>query len=173
MTAGRHQRAAHLSAVRAAGEDARPALPVDGHPVAMVRWRQGAGRVPRVDARGQTHASIDDYPSATEVFPGVEAQGGVCYFLWDRDNDGDCAVSQRIQGRADSTSRRPLLEDGRTTFSFAFNEGLSILKKVVASKRRATLSSRCSQPRVRSTGQFGRPFGLRRISEARSVEGAT
>jgi site-specific DNA-methyltransferase (adenine-specific) len=37
--------------------------------------------------------SIFDYPVASEVFPGVEVKGGVCYFLWDRDKAGDCEVT--------------------------------------------------------------------------------
>ena len=34
-----------------------------------------------------------DFPNANEVFPGVEIKGGVCYFLWDRDNTGTCDMT--------------------------------------------------------------------------------
>ena len=74
--------------------------------------------------------SIDDYLTASEVFPGVGLKGGVCYFLWDRDNPGGCEVTTHFKNWADSTATRPLLEKGADVF-IRFNEGLSILKKVV------------------------------------------
>lgn len=34
-----------------------------------------------------------DYERMDTVFPGVDFEGGICFFLWDRDNEGDCAVT--------------------------------------------------------------------------------
>lgn len=75
--------------------------------------------------------SIDDYLSASDVFPGVGLKGGVCYFLWERDNPGQCRVTTRFKDWPVSTTTRPLLEQGADIF-IRFNEGLSILKKVIA-----------------------------------------
>lgn len=75
--------------------------------------------------------SIDDFLSAAEVFPGVGLKGGVCYFLWDRNNTGPCRVSTHFKDWPDSTATRRLLEPGADVF-IRFNEGLSILEKVVA-----------------------------------------
>jgi site-specific DNA-methyltransferase (adenine-specific) len=75
--------------------------------------------------------SIDDYLSASDVFPGVGLKGGVCYFLWDRENRGPCRVTTHHKDDPPSTATRPLREEGADIF-IRFNEGLSILKKVVA-----------------------------------------
>lgn len=75
--------------------------------------------------------SIDDHLTASDVFPGVGLKGGVCYFLWDRDNRGTCRVTTYHKNDPPSTAARPLLEAGTDVF-IRFNEGLSILKKVVA-----------------------------------------
>lgn len=42
--------------------------------------------------------------------PGVEIKGGVNYFLWDREWDGDCQFSTRIDGQIVSTATRDLRE---------------------------------------------------------------
>jgi site-specific DNA-methyltransferase (adenine-specific) len=74
--------------------------------------------------------SIDDYLSASDVFPGVGLKGGVCYFLWDRDNRGTCRVTTHYKDEPLETKSRQLLEEGVDVF-IRFNEGLAILKKVV------------------------------------------
>lgn len=79
--------------------------------------------------------SIDDYLSASDVFPGVGLKGGVCYFLWNRDHRGECQVSTHFKDWPVSTAIRPLLEDGAAVF-IRFNEGLSILKKVIAQENK-------------------------------------
>lgn len=74
--------------------------------------------------------SINDFLSAADVFPGVGLKGGICYFLWDRDHPGTCEVSTSFKDWPVSVSNRSLLEEGSEVF-IRFNEGLSILKKMV------------------------------------------
>jgi site-specific DNA-methyltransferase (adenine-specific) len=92
---------------------------------------------------------IVDYPEAIDCFPGVQIKGGVCYFLWDRDNSGDCCVSTSRKGEIVSTMTRPLLEKGCETF-IRYNEAISILKKVQALK----------QPSLKKRISARKPFGL-------------
>jgi len=74
--------------------------------------------------------SINDYLSAADVFPGVGLKGGVCYFLWDKENRGPCQVATHFKDWAVSEGTRPLLENGADIF-IRFNEGVSILRKVI------------------------------------------
>ncbi len=74
--------------------------------------------------------NLVDYPVASECFPGVEIKGGVCYFLWDRDNKGECKVNT-IQGNKQSSLSRPLLENNCEIF-IRYNEAITILRKVQA-----------------------------------------
>jgi site-specific DNA-methyltransferase (adenine-specific) len=55
-------------------------------------------------------AKIVDNPKLFDCFPGVEIKGGVNYFLWDRDHNGDCEFSTRIDGAITSTATRDIRE---------------------------------------------------------------
>ena len=72
---------------------------------------------------------IHDFPDAGDVFPGVQIKAGVCYFLWDRDNHGDCSVTTHLNGDEIGPVERPLLEKGNDTF-IRYNQAISIIKKV-------------------------------------------
>lgn len=75
-----------------------------------------------------------DYPVASEIFPGVEVKAGVCYFLWDRDNAGDCAVTtvrgDDVIGPVDRNLAEydVLVRDSRA---------LGILRKVLSKKEKS------------------------------------
>ncbi len=77
---------------------------------------------------------IHNYINASDCFPGVEIKGGVGYFLWDRDNRGDCKVVTQ-KGQIESESTRPLLEKGLEIF-IRNSELISILKKVQKQEER-------------------------------------
>jgi site-specific DNA-methyltransferase (adenine-specific) len=115
--------------------------------------------------------SIDDYLCASDVFPGVGLKGGVCYFLWDRDNPGQCRVTTHHKDWPDSTATRQLLEEGVDVF-IRFNEGLSILKKVAAVESGETAS--LSLPEGKRFDQLvssRKPFALETTFKGKAAKG--
>ncbi len=76
---------------------------------------------------------IHDFPDASECFPGVQIKAGVCIFLWDRDNRGDCSVTTHLNNNLDGPLIRPLLEKDTKTF-IRYNKSISILHKVYKPK---------------------------------------
>jgi len=48
---------------------------------------------------------IIDFENSNQVFPGVDIAGGICYFLWDRDNEGSCKITNQYDGERISTER--------------------------------------------------------------------
>ena len=52
---------------------------------------------------------IVDYISSADVFPGVDISGGICYFLWEKEYEGDCEITT-IRSGHEYTSLRPLNE---------------------------------------------------------------
>ena len=105
--------------------------------------------------------SLHDYPDTTDVFPGVNNRGGVCVFLWDRDHPGDAEVTTHERGKVTSSAVRPLLEPGLETF-VRYNEGLEILRKVVAVERSegGDLLSLPVSARFSQLVSARKPFGL-------------
>jgi hypothetical protein len=103
---------------------------------------------------------LNDFLVTSDVFPGVELRGGVCYFLWDKSHEGDCRVITNIASRSPSAATRPLLESGATVF-LRFNEAVSIVKKVVAFETKtaslAPLSGKSGFARLVSSRK---PFGF-------------
>lgn len=72
---------------------------------------------------------IHDFPDAADCFPGVQIKAGVCYFLWDRDNQGGCAITTHLNNKTYGPLERPLLEVGSNTF-IRYNQAISIIHKV-------------------------------------------
>jgi len=87
-----------------------------------------------------------DFEDASEVFPGVDIAGGVCYFLWERDSRGPCEVTNVHKGE------KVVLVRSLNEFPtfIRYNQAVSIVRKVLA-KNEKSMSEHVS---VRS------PFGL-------------
>jgi site-specific DNA-methyltransferase (adenine-specific) len=116
--------------------------------------------------------SIDDYLSASDVFPGVGLKGGVCYFLWDRDNPGSCRVTAHFKDWPTSTADRPMLEPGVDVF-IRFNDGLKILKKVVATETGQTESLALpDDQRFEQLVSSRKPFGLETTFKGKTTKTA-
>ena len=73
---------------------------------------------------------LHDYFNATDCFPNIDLSGGVCFFLWNRDNQGQCRVTT-VRGDKRSVMERHLLGKSGDTF-IRFNEAISILEKVLS-----------------------------------------
>lgn len=69
-----------------------------------------------------------DVPNSSECFPGVNVAGGICYFLWDRNYEGDCLVLNQKNGVITSEIKRPLNE---FEYLVRDNMALDIIHKVI------------------------------------------
>lgn len=86
-----------------------------------------------------------DFVDEHVCFPGVDVAGGVCYFLWDRQHDGDCVYSNVFKGIRQTVKRN--LSEGERFIRYV--QAIDILNKVKADK---SYDSRVSTQK---------PFGLR------------
>lgn len=101
-----------------------------------------------------------DYPDSRQVFPSVDVAGGICYFIWDRDNPGDCRVVEFDHGLESSEATRPLLEPGAEVF-IRSNRALSILRKVMAAETGSESLALPEKKRFEKQVSSQKPFGLR------------
>lgn len=92
-----------------------------------------------------------DYENSDEVFSGVDIAGGICYFLWDRDSEGDCNITNYYDGKP-VVSTRPLNE--YDTF-IRHARAISIIHKATEySKKNGLLSL---EGRISARKPFGLP----------------
>lgn len=71
---------------------------------------------------------LHDFMDSSDCFTGVEIKGGVCYFLWDRDNEGKCEIYRHEKDKI-VHSNRYLVEQGDSIF-IRYNELIEIKNKV-------------------------------------------
>ena len=90
--------------------------------------------------------AIVDYENFKDIFPGVDLAGGACYFLWDREYQGKCQVTNFSQDNP-SVAMRYLDE-----FDIFIRQNLAVeIVNKVTSQYKTFLSDRVSSRK---------PFGL-------------
>lgn len=90
---------------------------------------------------------LKDFTDSEDCFPGVDIAGGICYFLWDRENEGECEVVT-VHNSQEKKSERILNE---YPIFIRHAEALSIIKKV----------SLLNENYYNETVSSQKPFGLR------------
>jgi site-specific DNA-methyltransferase (adenine-specific) len=71
-----------------------------------------------------------DFENSNDVFPGVDVAGGICYFLWDRDNKGSCEITN-FNNENKEKSERALNE---FPILIRQSQAIPIIRKVTAKK---------------------------------------
>lgn len=81
-----------------------------------------------------------DYPDSNDCFPGVSIEGGVSYFIWDKNYDGDCEIQTVIGDNDLDIVKRPL---NQYDIFIRQNQAIKILEKVKA-RNEATVDGKVS-----------------------------
>ena len=81
--------------------------------------------------------SIVDYPDSSDCFNGVNIAGGVCYFLWSRDEHGKCQVTNM---KGESTLNSEPRELNEFPVFVRDNTAIHIVRKI-RTKKEKTLDS--------------------------------
>lgn len=93
---------------------------------------------------------IHDYPNAADCFPQIDLSGGVNFFHWDKNYNGDCSVATYDSKGCSSKMSRPLKEQGLDIL-IRYNIGVEILRKV----------RKLNEPVFSTWVSSLKPFGLR------------
>ena len=99
---------------------------------------------------------IHDFHETSDVFPGLNIRGGVCYFLWDKNHSGECKITNYNKGQI-SVDTRTLFEPKAKIF-VRYNQAVSILKKVQKFNEESFYKYVSTQ----------KPFGLRTFVKGKS-----
>ena len=75
--------------------------------------------------------TIVDYPNPKDCFPTLNISGGVSYFLWDKDYNGDCSLVNIIHGTK-SVQKRSLNE---FDIFVRYNDAINIIRKITTSAK--------------------------------------
>lgn len=94
---------------------------------------------------------IVDFENASDCFPGVDIAGGVCYFLWEKDNRGLCEVINVKNGKEIVSERK--LNEYNTFIRHGF--AVPIIRKVLLNKEKSMSTQ------VTSRKPFGIPTNIR------------
>ena len=104
--------------------------------------------------------TLVDYPDSRDCFQGVDVAGGVCYFLWERDTEGECEVVSFSDPKHPTNARRALDEWGSNVF-VRHNEATAILEKVFTTEGFAGNKQLPDSRSFRSQVSAQKPFGFR------------
>lgn len=129
------------------------ALKLDPRFLSMVipsRWLAGGRGMDdfrKAMLTGKHISHLVDYTKMSTAFPGVDFEGGVGYFLWDRSHQGDCKYSLTL-----GDEQQPLVIRKLDEFDIFVRDtrAVSILKKV----------QRLNEPSVADLVSGDTPFGL-------------
>ena len=91
-----------------------------------------------------------DFENSNDVFPGVDVAGGICYFLWDRDNKGLCEVTN-FNNSINDKSERALNE---FPILIRQSQAIPIIRKITAKKEN-------DGKRLSEVVSPSKPFGIR------------
>ena len=106
-------------------------------------------------------SKLHDFQDTNDVFPGLNIRGGICYFLWERDHNGPCEITNHRSKQQNKPIKRFLKEDKLDIF-LRHNESLSIYKKVTSFEEESFSVI------VSSRKPFGLPTNFKEFSQSKT-----